>query len=67
MIRHLLTMHNRLGKPFTFDEIRNWLNIIQVKLNEQKDIQNKLYNKKLVLEAIEQAINNLMSFNDIDN
>lgn len=67
MIRHLLTMHNRLGKPFTFDEIRNWLNIIQVKLNEQKDIQNKLYNKRLVLEAIEQAFNNLMSFNDIDN
>ena len=55
IIRYLLNIHHRLGSPFTLFEIRNALKEIEIQKEKRSNLQSKLYDKKRVLEAIEEA------------
>lgn len=55
LIRHLLNLHHRLGNPFTLSEIRTALREIETQKGKRDNLQSKQYDKKRILEAIEDA------------
>ncbi len=67
MLRYLLTLHKRLHKPFSKTEIMRGIDHIPQLLKKRDKLRSELFWKKILLESIQEAIQKINQFKEVQN
>ena len=64
MIRYLLTLHNRLNRPFSKEDILSGIKQIPNLLEKREKIRNELFGKKQLLQTLREALKKISTFKE---
>lgn len=65
MLRYLLHLHQRLNKPFSKIEIKDWIKQIPQLLEVRDKVRSELFRKKRLLESIQDALQKINQFKEL--